>query len=146
MEIDSNRINSDSVIDRILDSARTIAVIGLSSDPGRPSFVVARYMQSHGYRIFPVNPNEAEVLGERSYSRLQDVPERVDLVNIFRRSEEAGRHVAEAIEIGAPAVWLQEGVIDTAGANRAAALGLDVVMDKCILKEHARRAVCRGRS
>jgi predicted CoA-binding protein len=137
--------DTDNVIDRILDNARTIAVVGLSADPGRPSFGVARYMQSHGYRIFPVNPNETEVLGERCYARLQDLPERVDLVNIFRRSQEAGRHVEEAIQIGAPAVWLQEGVIDAAAATRASALGLDVVMDKCILKEHARRAA-RGRS
>jgi predicted CoA-binding protein len=137
-------INSDDVIDQILAGTRTIAVIGLSSNPARPSFGVARYMQSHGYKIFPVNPNESEVLGERSYSRLQDVPERVDLVNIFRRSVEAGRHVDEAIGIGVPAVWLQEGVIDTAAANRAAASGLSVVMDKCILKEHARRAMGRG--
>ena len=137
-------INSDNVIDQILADTRTIAVIGLSSNPARPSFGVARYMQSHGYKIFPVNPNESEVLGERSYSRLEDVPERVDLVNIFRRSDEAGRHVDEAIGIGVPAVWLQEGVIDVAAANRAAASGLSVVMDKCILKEHARRAMRRG--
>jgi predicted CoA-binding protein len=96
-------------------------------------------MQSNGYRIIPVNPNEATVLGEKSYARLEDVPDRIDLVDIFRRSDEAGHHVDEAIRIGARGVWLQEGVIDQEAARRAIEAGLDVVMDRCILKEHMKR-------
>ncbi len=126
-------------IRRILDECRTIAVVGLSSNPIRPSHGVARYMQQHGYRILPINPNETDVLGEKAYAELADLPEPVDLVNIFRRSEEAGHHVDEAIRLGARAVWLQEDVIDEAAAERAAAAGLWVVMDRCLLKEHLRK-------
>ena len=131
-------INSEESIRRILDQASVIAVVGLSSDRYRPSFGVAQYMQSHGYRIIPVNPNESSVLGERAFADLESVQEPIDLVNIFRRSEEAGRHVDEAIRIGARAVWLQEDVIDEQAAKRALEAGLDVVMDRCILKEHMR--------
>lgn len=131
-------INSPEAIRIILEETRTIAVVGLSSDPSRPSHGVARYMQSRGYRIIPVNPNEVEVLGEKSYPRIADVPEKIDLVNIFRRSEEAGAHVDEAIRVGARAVWMQEGVIDEDAARRALMAGLYVVMDRCILKEHMR--------
>ena len=98
-------------------------------------------MQRAGYRIIPVNPNETEVLGERAYNLLSDVPVKIDLVDVFRRSEEAGTAVDEAIAVGAKAVWLQEGVIDTAAAQRAVDAGLLVVMDRCWLKEHARRRV-----
>ena len=98
-------------------------------------------MQRAGYRIIPVNPNETEVLGERAYNLLSDVPVKIDLVDVFRRSEEAGTAVDEAIAVGAKAVWLQEGVIDTAAAQRAVDAGLLVVMDRCWLKEHARRKV-----
>jgi uncharacterized protein len=132
-------INSPEVIDEILRETKTIAVIGLSSDPARPSNSVSQYMNACGYRIVPVNPNEPEVFGEKSYARLEDVPDSVDLVNIFRRSEEAGRHVDEAIRIGARGVWLQEGVIDEEAARRALQAGLSVVMDRCILKEHVKR-------
>ena len=96
-------------------------------------------MKRVGYRIIPVNPNERAVLGERAYTSLTDVPEQIDLVDIFRRSDQAGEHVDEAIRIGAKAVWMQEGVIDEAAAKRAVDAGLLVVMDRCILKEHARR-------
>ncbi|MFN0087106.1 MAG: CoA-binding protein [Blastocatellia bacterium] len=135
-------INAPEAIRRILEECRTIAVVGLSSNPIRPSFGVARYMQQQGYRIIPVNPNESDVLGERAYGSLREIPEapkKVDLVDIFRRSEEAGEHVDEAIRLGAKAVWLQEGVIDAAAAERARAAGLLVVMDRCILKEHLRQ-------
>jgi predicted CoA-binding protein len=132
-------INSDEAIEAILNQCRVIAVVGLSSSRFRPSHDVSAYMQSRGYRIIPVNPNEAEVLGEKAYKSLQEVPEKVDLVNIFRRSEEAGIHVDEAVAIGARAVWLQEDVIDEAAAIRARDAGLAVVMDRCILKEHLRR-------
>ena len=132
-------INSDEVISNILDGAKTIAVVGISSDPSRPSYSVSRYMQSNGYRIIPVNPNETSVLGEKAYASLDDISEKIDLVDIFRRSDEAGRHVDEAIRIGARGVWLQEGVIDKAAARRALDAGLQVVMDRCILKEHLKR-------
>lgn len=131
-----SEINDASAIERILSGAKTIAVVGLSGDPLRPSHSVSKYMQSKGYRIIPINPGEQSVLGEKSYASLDEVPDRIDLVDIFRRSDEAGRHVDEAIGLGIRAVWLQEGVIDKAAANRAVKAGLDVVMDRCILKEH----------
>jgi len=133
------QINSSEAIKEILDTCRIIAVVGLSSNPMRPSHGVSQYMQSHGYRIIPVNPNEVSVLGERAYPSLFAVPEKIDLVNIFRRPEEAGKAVDEAIKIGARAVWMQEGVIDEEAAKRALDAGLLVVMDRCILKEHAWR-------
>jgi predicted CoA-binding protein len=131
-------INDTETIKAILDQCHTIAVVGLSSDTMRPSNGVAGYMQRKGYRIIPVNPNETEVHGEKAYPDLSSVPEGIDLVDIFRRSSEAGSVVDEAIRIGARAVWLQEGVIDRAAAERAKAAGLMVVMDRCWLKEHVR--------
>jgi len=126
------------VADRILASARTIAVVGLSPDPRRPSHGVARYLQRAGYRIVPVNPMVAEVLGERAYPTLRDLPQPVDVVDVFRRSEFVGPIVDDAIAIKAGAVWLQDGVIDQAAASRARAAGLDVVMDDCMMRRHAR--------
>ena len=134
-----NQINDPETIRRILDECRTIAVVGLSSKETRPSHGVAAYMQRQGYRIIPVNPNEVEVLGERAFASLTDVSEKIDLVDVFRRSEEAGAAVDEAIAVGAKAVWLQEGVIDDAAAQRALDARLLVVMDRCWLKEHLRR-------
>ena len=131
--------NLDREIDEILSSCRTIAVIGLSGKRHRPSFGVSEYMQRAGYRIIPVNPHETQVLGEKSYARLEDVPEKVDLVNIFRRSEYAGPIADSAIRIGARAVWMQEGVEDPEAAERARRAGLLVVMDHCTLKEHRKR-------
>ena len=131
-------INSTETIRRILDECRTIAVVGLSSDPSRASNSVSGYMRRQGYRVIPVNPNETSVFGEKSYPDLSAVPEKVDLVDVFRRSDEAGKAVAEAIAVGAKAVWLQEGVIDSAAAQRAEDAGLMVVMDRCWLKEHIR--------
>lgn len=133
-----SRINSAETINRILDECRTIAVVGLSSNPLRPSHGVSEYMQRRGYRIIPVNPNEDEVLGEKAYASLADVPEKIDLVDVFRRPSEAGAAVDDAIRAGARAVWLQEGVVDHAAARRASDAGLLVVMDRCILKEHLR--------
>ena len=132
-------INSKEAITAILDDCHTIAVVGLSSHSGRPSHGVASYMKRHGYRVIPVNPNETEVLGEKAYASLADVPGMIDLVDIFRRSDEAGQAVDEAIAVGAKAVWLQEGVIDHAAAARALEAGLLVVMDRCWLKDHVRR-------
>lgn len=132
-------INSREAIEAILNECRTIAVVGLSSSPSRASYGVASYMKREGYKVIPVNPNETEVFGDKSFSSLAGIPEKVDLVDIFRRSSEAGAAVDEAIAIGAKAVWLQEGVIDHAAAQRARDAGLMVVMDHCWLKEHARR-------
>jgi len=123
--------------DKILRSARTIAVVGLSANPRRPSHGVARYLQRAGYRIIPVNPNVSEVLGERAYATLSELPAPVDVVEVFRRSEYAGAIVDEAIASGAGAVWLQDGVVDDAAAERARAAGLDVVMDDCMMRRHA---------
>jgi len=131
-------INSPETIRRILEECRTIAVVGLSSDPSRASNSVSGYMRRQGYRVIPVNPNETSVFGEKSYPDLMAVPEKIDLVDVFRRSDEAGKAVDEAIAVGAKAVWLQEGVIDSAAAQRAVDAGLMVVMDRCWLKEHIR--------
>lgn len=131
-------MNDPEVIRRILLTARTLAVVGLSSKPMRPSHSVSQYLQSAGYRILPVNPNEAEVLGEKSYARLGDLPVPVDGVVIFRRSEEVEPIVQEAIAIGARFVWMQEGICNDAAARQASAAGLQVVMNRCMLKEHAR--------
>jgi hypothetical protein len=120
----------------ILRSTHTIAVVGISSNPMRPSNGVAEYLRRAGYRIIPVNPNETEVLGEKCYARLEDVPEKIDLVDIFRRSEYVPEVVESAIRVGARTVWMQEGVIHDAAAERARQAGLDVVMDRCTLKEH----------
>jgi predicted CoA-binding protein len=126
------------MIPDLLRKSHVIAVVGLSSKKFRPSYGVAEYMQREGYRIIPVNPNETEVLGEKAYSRLEDIPEHVDIVDIFRRSEFVAPLVEEAIRRGASAVWMQEGVVDEAAAEKARAAGLAVVMDRCILKEHSR--------
>ena len=125
-------------IKQIIDECRTIAVVGLSSSPWRASNSVAGYMRQQGYRVIPVNPNEQQVFGEKAYPSLADVPDKIDLVDIFRRSEEAGAAVDDAIRVGAKAVWLQEGVIDEAAARRAQDAGLLVVMNRCWLKEHMR--------
>ena len=132
-------INHPETIKLILEGCRAIAVVGLSSNPIRPSYGVAAYMQRQGYRVIPVNPNETQVLGEKAYASLTDAPQPIELVDIFRRSAEAGAVVDEAIRLGAKAVWLQEGVIDDAAAERAHAAGLLVAMDRCWLKEHLRR-------
>ncbi len=124
--------------EEILRSARTIAVVGLSSRQFRVSHGVSSYMQSVGYRIIPVNPNETSVLGEKAYATLEDVPEKIDIVDIFRRSEFVPEVVDSAIRIGAKAIWMQEGVIHEEAAAKARAAGLIVVMDRCILKERRR--------
>ncbi len=132
----SLQINAPEVIKKIITECRTIAVVGLSSDPYRPSNSVSGYMRRNGYKVIAVNPNETSVFGEPAYPTLADVPEKFDLVDVFRRSNEAGKAVDDAIAVGAKAVWLQEGVIDEAAAQRALDAGLLVVMDRCWLKEH----------
>jgi uncharacterized protein len=130
--------SGDSIL-QILKTSKTIAVVGLSSRRMRPSYGVAEYMQSAGYRIIPVNPNETETLGEKSYACLEDVPERIDIVDIFRRSEYVPGIVESAIRVGARAVWMQEGVFHPAAAERGRQAGLYVIEDSCILKEHMSR-------
>ena len=128
-------INSEETIKRILAECKTIAVVGLSSNHMRASNSVAAFMQEKGYKVIPVNPNETEVLGEKCFEDLSSVTEKIELVDIFRRSEFAGEAVDEAINVGAKAVWLQEGVIDEVAAKRAKEAGLLVVMNKCWFKE-----------
>lgn len=131
-------MSESRTIESLLRSARTIAVVGLSAKRWRPSYGVSAYMQSAGYRIIPVNPELTEVLGEKCYPSLEDVPEPIDIVNIFRRSEFAGPIVESAIRVHAKAVWMQEGVVNPEAAARARSAGLAVVMDHCLLKEHRR--------
>jgi predicted CoA-binding protein len=122
--------------DKILREYRTVAIVGASSDPERPSFRVVRYLSRHGYHVIPVNPNEREVLGMASYPSLSSIPEKVEVVDIFRKSEAVTPIVEEAIKIGAKVIWMQEGVINEAAAARAREAGLLVVMDKCMRKQH----------
>jgi uncharacterized protein len=126
-------------IAEILKSSKTIAVVGLSNRKFRPSYGVAEYLKSAGYRIIPVNPNETEILGEKCYARLEDIPEKVDIVDIFRRSEFVPEAIDSAIGIDARAVWMQEGVLNPEAAEKARRAGLFVVMDLCMLEEHAKR-------
>ena len=130
-----NPAGDESAIANLLASSKTIAVVGLSSKSFRPSFGVSQYLQSAGYRIIPVNPNESSILGEKCYARLEDIPEKIDIVDIFRRSELVPEVVDAAIQIGARAVWMQEGVVNEPAAARARSAGLFVVMDLCIAKE-----------
>jgi predicted CoA-binding protein len=130
-------------ISEVLKTRKAIAVVGLSSRRLRPSYGVADYLKSVGYRIIPVNPNETEVLDEKSYARLEDVPEHVDIVDIFRRSEFVPEIVESAIRIGARAVWMQEGVAHSEAAERARRAGLFVIMNTCLAKEHARSSVSK---
>ena len=126
-------------IRELLAAAKTIAVVGLSDSPLRPSHGVSAYMQSHGYKIIPVNPNIAEALGEKSYASLADVPEKIDIVNIFRRPEFVEEVVDQAIQLKVPALWMQEEVINERAAKKARQAGMFVAMDLCILKEHQAR-------
>lgn len=131
--------SADPILE-ILKNYKTIAVVGLSSNPLRPSHEVTQYMQSAGYRIIPINPNEKEVLGEKSYARLEDVPWKMELVNVFRRAVEVPPVVESAIRVGAKVVWMQMGIENAIAAERGRAAGLIVVEDSCIFVEHRRRA------
>ena len=126
-------------IEELLKHAQSIAVVGLSNSPLRPSHGVAAYLRSQGYHIIPVNPTIADALGETSYPSLLDVEEKIDLVNIFRRPEFVPEVVDQAIQLGVPAIWMQEGVIHEPAAQKARRAGIFVVMDHCILKEHRAR-------
>jgi predicted CoA-binding protein len=127
---------SSEEIRQILLQARTIAVVGISDKPDRDSHRVAAYLQQHGYRIVPVNPAVKEVLGEKAYARLEDVSEKIDVVDIFRRPEAVPEIVDSAIAVGARVVWMQDGIVHNAAADKARAAGLQVVMSKCMLREH----------
>ena len=131
-------INNPDRITELLNTAKTIAVVGLTDSPLRPSYGVSHYMRSQGYRIIPVNPNIEEWEGERAYASLLDVPEKIDIVNIFRRPDAVPAVVEQAIQIKAPAIWMQEGVVHGQAAAAARRAGIFVVMDLCILKEHRR--------
>jgi len=126
-------------ITEVLESARTIAVVGLTDAPMRPSYGVSHYMQSKGYRIIPVNPNIKKWMGEKAYASLLDVPEKIDIVNVFRRTDAVPEVVEQAIQIKAPVIWMQEGVVHHKAAEKARQAGIFVVMDRCILKEHIQR-------
>ena len=133
------KASADPILE-ILKNYKTIAVVGLSAKPARPSHGVAEYMQAAGYRIIPVNPNEKEVLGEKSYARLEDVPEKIEIVDIFRRAEEVPAVVESAIRVGVKVAWMQLGIENAEAAERARAAGLIVVEDACIYVEHKKRA------
>ena len=132
-------MTANDEIRELLTRTKTIAVVGLSSDPLRPSYGVSQYMQRKGYRIIPVNPNEQTVLGEKAYSSLAAVPDKIDLVDVFRRPEFVPEIIDEVIRLKIDAVWLQEGVVHQPAAKKARDSGVLVVMDKCILKEHRAR-------
>ena len=129
---------SDPIAD-LLRRSKNIAVVGLSCNPMRPSHGVSAYMQSHGYRIIPVNPNITECLGQKAYATLLDVPEKIDIVDVFRRSQFVEEVVDQAIQLKVPAIWMQEDVIHEKAAEKARQAGIFVVMDRCILKEHRAR-------
>jgi predicted CoA-binding protein len=132
-------MNEDiNTLRRILRQSKTIAVVGLSANWWRPSFFAAKYMQEHGYRMIPVNPQYPQVLGQKCYASLKEIPEKVDIVDCFRRSEDIGPIADEAIAIGAKVLWMQLGVINHEAADKARKAGLDVVMDRCVKIEHAR--------
>lgn len=129
---------SDEKIKEILSQATTIAVVGLSTDPSRASYSVANYLKNKNYRIIPVNPKYPEVLGEKSFPKLSDIQEKVDVVDIFRRPEHVPPIVDQAIKIKAKVIWMQSGIINHQAAQKAKEAGLEVVMDRCMLVEHSR--------
>jgi uncharacterized protein len=139
LHLPENATHSADPIAEILRGSKTIAVVGLSPNPRRPSHEVAAYLQSVGYKIIPVNPVIAEVLGQKSYSRLEDIPEPVDIVDVFRRLEEVPAVADSAIAIHAKVLWLQLGISHPAAAEKAFAAGLTVIEDACLLVEHKRR-------
>ncbi len=133
-----NTVSESEQITALLKNAKTIAVVGLSDSRFRTSYGVSEYMQSQGYRIVPVNPEIRKSLGEKAYASLADVPEKIDIVNVFRRPEHVPQVVEEAIRLKLPAIWMQEGVVHEAAAKKARDAGIFVVMDRCILKDHRR--------
>ena len=145
LHLPDNSPTSPDPISQILRASKTIAVVGLSSNPLRPSHGVAAYLQSAGYKIIPVNPNESEVLGQKSYARLEDIHEPIDIVDVFRRSEDIPPVADSAIAIGAKVLWLQQGITNAPAAEKACAAGLTVIEDACLLVEHKRRKLEIGK-
>lgn len=137
--METTKTNGTDEIAELLKRTKTIAVVGLSDSPLRPSYGVSAYMQSHGYKIIPVNPSIKGSLGEKAVASLAEVEEKIDMVDVFRRSEYVPDLVDEAIRLKVPAIWLQEDVIHEEAAEKARKAGIFVVMDKCVLKEHRRR-------
>lgn len=131
-------MNNDQMLKEILLSAKTIASVGLSSNPQKESYGVVLYLKNHGYRIIPVNPSAAEIMGEKAYPDLSSVPEKIDVVQIFRKPEDVPPVVEEAIKVGAKVVWMQEGIVNEEAAAMARAAGLQVVMDACMRVNHRR--------
>jgi uncharacterized protein len=129
---------NDTQIAELLRNAKTIAIVGLSNNRMRPSFGVSRFLQRQGYRIIPVNPNQTEVLGERAYASVRDVPDDLDIIDIFRRSEKVPEVVDDAVQKGTRCIWMQEGIVNDPAARKAESAGIPVVMNRCILKEMAR--------
>ena len=141
-------LHDPTAIDRILGYARTIAVVGLSSNEDRPSVRIAKYLLDHGFTIIPVNPRETSVLGQTAYPRLADIPVAVDVVDVFRAAEAVPEIAREAIVIGARALWIQSGIVSQDGADIAVEAGIDIVMDRCLMIEHksyALRVATRAR-
>jgi uncharacterized protein len=145
IHLPDNATKASDPITQLLRECKTIAVVGLSSNPRRPSNQVAAYLQSVGYTIIPVNPNETEVLGQKAYARLEDVPVAIDIVDVFRRPQEVGPVADSAIAMSAKALWLQQGITHAAGAEKARAAGLLVVEDSCLFVEHKRRRLELGK-
>jgi uncharacterized protein len=137
--VNTMKIIATDEIGELLKRTKTIAVVGLSDSPLRPSYGVSAYMQSHGYKIIPVNPSIKGALGEKAVASLSEIEEKIDMVDVFRRPEYVPELVDEAIRLKVPAIWLQEDVIHEEAAEKARKAGIFVVMDKCILKEHRRR-------
>ncbi|MGE5375088.1 MAG: CoA-binding protein [Bacteroidota bacterium] len=131
-------MNSDSVLKEILQSAKTIAVVGLSSNPEKESYRIASYLKDQGYRVIPVNPTATEIMGEKVYADLVSIPEKIDVVDIFRKSEDVPPVVDDAIKAGAGVIWMQEGIINEEAAQKAGEAGLQVVMDACMRASHRR--------
>ena len=131
-------INDDAGLRRILENHKVIAMVGLSPKEDRPSNIVARYLMAHGYTVIPVNPGQSEILGQRCYTSLKEIPVKVDMVDVFRNSADVPPIAADAIAIGARSLWLQLGIVNQEAAEKAAAAGLDVVMDRCPKIEHGR--------
>ncbi len=131
-------VTDDAGLRRILETHKVIAMVGLSQKEDRPSNIVARYLMARGYTVIPVNPAQTEILGQRCYASLKDIPVKVDMVDVFRKSADVPPFAADAIAIGAKSLWLQIGIINEDAAAKASAAGLDVVMDRCPKIEHAR--------
>ncbi len=131
-------MNNDQTLKEILQSAKIIATVGLSSNPEKDSYEVAQYLKSHGYHVIPVNPTADEILGEKSYPDLGSVPEKIDVVQVFRKPEDVPPVVEAAINVGAKVVWMQEGIVNESAAQTARQAGLEVVMDACMKKTHRR--------